>query len=123
MNEEPNKNNISQQENSAPQQMQTVGKPICCPQCGSRNLAFVGEYHKCLGLRIASYIILGFLAVLCYGHLWDFVRGVGSDTMHTFFTACFAIAFIVLQIIILVNESKTHAKAICRDCGQIWLLD
>ncbi len=123
MNEEPNKNNISPQENSAPQQMQTVGKPICCPQCGSRNLAFVGEYHKYLGTRIASYIVLGVLAFLCYGHFWDFLHGGTSHSTHTFFTACFAIAFIVLQIVILVNESKTHTKAICRDCGHIWLLD
>ena len=45
-----------------------VFKPVTCPRCQSRNLAYVAEAHKCIGARVlllffsAIFLIVGFFA-------------------------------------------------------------
>lgn len=109
-------------------------KPITCPQCGRREIAFVTEYHKCIGLRIArnaclilSISILYLLfspAVLCVAG-----SAAGSSTNYFRPGAIYVIpillilAAIITSIFIYIIERKTHIQAICRDCGHLWLVN
>lgn len=114
--------NENRQDNER-EELTTVGHPICCPNCMSKNISFVAEYHKYLGLRIACYILFGILAALIYGHIWDFVKNQKSDPLHITASICCTILIIIFEIIIAAGEQRTHIKAICRDCGKIWLID
>ncbi len=42
--------------------------PITCPRCQSRELAFVTEYHKAIGMRISFFVFLGIALFIffCY---------------------------------------------------------
>ena len=95
--------------------------PIHCHLCGSENIEFVAEYHKAVFLRIlASVSIL--LAVI-------FSIDIISDIFHlkehlnTAPIIISLVAYVILKSIIYFVENRTHIKAICRDCGNIWVLE
>lgn len=90
--------------------------PITCPRCGSRELAFITEYHKSIRLRIS---LLFFIAITL---LSIFLAFKYEDR---FLTVCFigCIFCIVIYGRILYVESKTHTQGICKNCGKIWILD
>ena len=46
-----------------------------------------------------------------------------KESLYLFILVVLLIGNFILDIIIYVTESKTHVQAICRDCGEIWLLN
>lgn len=100
-------------------------KPIVCPICGSVHLAFVTEYHKALALRILRLVIaLIAAAVFAYNCYSIFVELKKPEFGSTFIPLFFLILIaVVISWFIIAIESKTHVKAICKDCGNLWLLD
>ena len=98
------------------QDYQHLAKPITCPHCQKRNLAFVTEYHKVIGGRIGLVILLAFTILSYFVALKD-------EPGVFFVSAVLAIVSLIVYISILVEESHTHVQAICKDCGYIWLLD
>jgi DNA-binding XRE family transcriptional regulator len=111
---------------STPQspQIQTVStRKLCCPHCGKTDLAFVTEYHKSYGARIAKFIF-GFLAII-FG-LEYFAALISSSSAIDDRLAgiiFFAVAFLTAQGVQEHIESRTHVQAICKDCGHLWLLN
>ena len=89
--------------------------PIACPHCKSKNLAYVTEYHKCIGAYILQMFFL-----LCVGlGIFEYFKraaelGLGVAVI------CLIFMF-VTQIYIFVNESRTHVQCVCKDCGHTWL--
>ena len=98
-------------------------RPIKCPNCGNTELAYVPEYHKYLLLRIFRGIFL--IAAIILGSITIPQFAVEMDGMPPTFAPMIITAVIagVLSIIILIKESRTHIKAICQNCGNIWLID
>lgn len=90
--------------------------PIFCSRCGSLNLAFVTEYHKCLGARICQLLLAGII-------LFAVLTNIGSKEWDdVLIVSFFSLALIFfIQIAIIIAESKTHVQCVCRDCGNVWL--
>lgn len=93
-------------------------KPIRCPSCNSREIAFVTEYHRCIGLRILFYFMLAVCFVICGLEFSNFIKG--GEVSYMFFV--FPIILIAIRVIISVIESHTHVLGICRDCGCQWIV-
>ena len=107
-------------------------RPIMCPHCGSRSLAFVHDYHRAIFLRVIAYIFLFaiFIALLThvpnilYLTLIDFSKSSSADVEESIIAIVIPFIFYYLiKLAIYGIESRTHVKSICRDCGHIWLLD
>ena len=100
---------------------------VVCPKCGSREVAFVTEYHKCIYLRIITLVLAVILIILlrfvCQKSIFDFFTSGVVDGSGYFFLFSFGIVILGLIIAIWIAESKTHVQGICRDCGHIWLLN
>lgn len=96
---------------------------ICCPVCGCRELAFVAEYRREIGLRIARDIaLLGVLAMLIKDFV-DIFQMKASSWGDGWFVAgiiTLGLLALYLHIRILITESQSHVQAICRDCGFSW---
>lgn len=90
--------------------------PIRCPICGNLELAYVTEYHKCIGARIGMALFAA-LTIVCL------VLGFTNPQMAQA-TTIFALILIALTaflyICVLINESRTGVKAICPKCGHKW---
>ena len=103
--------------------------PIICPICGSEELAFVPEYHKSVGYRIACVISLLFCLISAGMIIKDLLSTTNVEIQEAnmltniFLFAFGVVFFLVFYIVIIAIEHRTHIKAICRDCGYIWLLD
>lgn len=107
-------------ENDNLQYAQTQYIPIICPICGSFEIAFVAEYHKCIWLRIIKAIIAALFIVALIKSITNYLNP-NTNEIITPFLYGLAIAFVLVSIIISSIESRTHTKAICRNCGNIWL--
>lgn len=96
---------------------------ICCPVCGCRELAFVSEYHREIGLHLARDLaLLGILGMLIKDFI-DILQTKASNWGDGWFIAGFvllALLALFLHIKILISESRSHIQAICRDCGFTW---
>lgn len=129
MNEEETKNPT---ETNDENKMQNVRRfqPIFCPVCGSRNIAFTEEIRKSLGrLIIPALIAIYFIAFIIQFPAEETFLNV-RETLSKIYSAGFMTFTLIIIILILVTklniwntERKSHAKAICRDCGNLWLLD
>ncbi len=100
-------------------------KAIVCPNCGSKQIEFVTEYHKCIIARILSSLFL----VICVISAVYVIKnslivvddpGSGASTLWLILSL---FAVFATQCYIIYNESKTHIQAVCRDCGNIWFLN
>lgn len=95
--------------------------PITCPVCGSKNLVFVTEYHKAFGLKIVEIILVAFfLAYFVIATIPELIRGSFAPDLIIILLPILMISF---RIMIVCIENRTHVKVICKDCGNIWLLD
>lgn len=103
----------------------TEKKPIICPVCGNVHLAFVTEYHKAIFLRIIRLILTLFTLVLfcsdCYTALIKHEQS--SFESLSVVLIILIIAITILSCFVIAIESKTHVQAICKDCGNLWLLN
>lgn len=104
------------------QELPTQVKPITCPRCGSTELAFVTHYKKEILLRVIC-LICAFVAFYAFvGHIFP---AIITDRTPQFVPnfIIFAILALVFWIGALLRESETHVQAICKNCGNIWLLN
>lgn len=93
-------------------------KPIICPDCGSREIAIITDYHKCIALKFLLNLIIAIAFLIL---VYDLKKITAGEVNPGFMVLL--LAYSVVSIIVYIIESKTHAKAICRDCGKIWLID
>jgi len=112
MNNEENNNKLT-----------TTGVPICCPNCKSKNISFITDYHKCVGLRIVCEILIVLLLFFSAKLIINDILKEESAPIFIVGTIVCAILYVGFKISIYLTEQRTHAKAICRDCGNIWLID
>ena len=92
---------------------------VCCPVCGSRSIEFVAEYHKEIAGRIFMLIFLCLAATFAGFYYFNLAK-----ERQILLYCAILFGFIALTILISIwkDESKTHISAICRNCGNIWLL-
>lgn len=108
--------------------------PIFCPCCRSMRVEFVTEYHRALGLRFLRKVLRFFL----YGFLIFFVLNllplasfneeiieavIKEESFSVLMIILLALGSSLCSLMIFLTESKTHIKAICRDCGNLWNLN
>ena len=92
--------------------------PITCPRCHSRELAFVTEYHKAIGMRITFFLFLAIALFVFFATFQD-KNAEGAIVL----TIIFGLFAFITYICVLLEESKTHVQGICKDCGNLWLLN
>lgn len=91
-------------------------RPIKCPHCQSRNLAFVAEYHKVLWARILQVILFAIFAAILIPAILD-PDGQGPVLVIVL------IVIAILQVYIAITEASSHVKCVCKDCGKSWIHD
>ena len=100
-------------------------KPITCPKCGGACLSFVTEYHQANLMRFIHSIIKVFFFIYLFMFINEnLMRLVGTGEKPN--PSPVIVLFVLTEFAkLIVNyiESKTHPQAICRDCGNVWLLD
>lgn len=94
--------------------------PIVCPQCGSKEIAIIAEIHKNIGARVLFGLVCLVTLSLFFVDLKNTLSGGNS---YIALVIVFAVLSFLILVWIWVNESRSHSKAICRDCGYIWLID
>lgn len=92
--------------------------PITCPRCKSRELAFVTEYHKAIAGRLSFFFFLAIALFALFSAIND--KQMSGAIVVAVSFGLFAIA---TYICVLVEESKTHVQGICKNCGNLWLLN
>ena len=99
-------------------------KPITCPHCGSRELAFVTEYHQAVGCRIISGIAAIVFLFSVLPTLSNFFNpGTTAVNDSTGWIVVSALVFVTAKLAQYFTESQTHVQSICKDCGHLWLLN
>lgn len=91
-------------------------RPIVCPHCKSKELAFVSEAHKAIVARIFELIVIFLSAIIILYVAKDLDSAV-------VLLITFAMLILSLRIYIFYTESKTHVQCICKECGNLWLHD
>ena len=100
----------------------TQFKPITCPHCRGRGLAFVAEQHTALKHRISSMILSIALIFL----LTLLIPQLTTNTLNNVLIATIVAITIILVGIKIAQysiESKIHIQVVCRECGHLWLLN
>ncbi len=98
------------------------GRPVICPKCGSVHIEFVTEYHKCIWLRLLVSILVILMGYFLLNYITSAINGAnGYDYLRGLIIV--AIFYIIFQLSVWLTESKTHVQGVCRDCGNIWLLN
>ena len=128
-----------------------VRRNLRCPHCHLDDLAFVAEYHKAYFLRFIRSVITFFLwlfVILLFasalGELGVFILKLFHGLFNSlnvplfdsaanapiiqsgFFSTLIIMFYLVRSTLsgyITYIESKTHVQAICRVCGNLWLLN
>lgn len=108
-------NNSTDEENK-----QTIA--VRCPRCGSLHIEFVTEYHKCVWLRLIASALIVLIGIFAISYLADTILGIEDkgDMILLIFTT---MSYLLIQVAVYYTESKTHVQGVCRDCGNIWLLN
>jgi hypothetical protein len=91
--------------------------PIRCPVCGNLELAYVTEYHKCVGTRVAMMLSI----ILTIISLIDYITRTKESVLISWIII-FSILALILYGIIQYIESKTHVKVICPKCCHQWYI-
>ncbi len=132
---------------------ETQKRHLRCPHCKSDDLAFVTEYHCAHVLRFFEVLCTVYLVILIFVNLGNLIPwSLGEINKSPSYTSTqtinispptyttsdqeeekiepITIALVVLAIALGIFklarhyvESKTHVQAICRTCGNLWLLN
>ena len=100
-----------------------VRRNLRCPHCGGDDLAFVTEYHKAYGWRFLEWLCVFALVYVLLINLADFQNL--QERLDPLLISLFALGILwfIFHAIRSYVESKTHIQAICRTCGNYWLLN
>lgn len=96
---------------------------LACPRCGSLKIEFITEYHKCIIAKILAILSLIGAILFAFIGYRNLILSADDGGMSTFFIIVFITAYFLIQCYIFFAESKTHVQGVCRDCGNIWLLN
>ena len=96
-------------------------RPIECPECKSKNIAIITEYHKSIISRIIKSICLILLTVIVFNNLSAFLSN--NEKLPLSFTVILILILLLTDIIQQYIEGKTHIQCVCKDCGSFWLHD
>ncbi len=91
-------------------------KEVICPHCGSKEIVFVAEHDKSIIARILFMIMLIFECYISI-RLFSALSQKRSDGTEVIF-ALLAVGIIISFITMTINESATHIRVICKNCGQ-----
>lgn len=94
--------------------------PIVCSVCGSKEIAIIAEIHKCIFARIVAGLLLTVAIVIAF---IGFKNTLTGGRINLILVIIFAALSFVVYISVWIQESRSHSKAICRDCGNIWMID
>lgn len=96
-----------------------IRRNLRCPHCHFDDLAFVTEYHKAYVWRFFESLCIPICIFIAIMHLsGQMVQSTAIPGM-----IFFAILWFIFHSIRCYVESKTHVQAICRVCGELWLLN
>ena len=113
----------------------TTHRLMCCPHCGNPEPVYITEYHKEIFLRMFCSllnVIMWFLFLLFIGNtiesfdeIFNVISLIFNGKMPSELNLLLVLWLlkIFFKCIIMYRESKTHVQAICRTCGNIWLLN
>ncbi len=96
-------------------------KPIICPICGNTELSFVTEKNKnilIISLKTISIIVLFITCLVNFNQIIN--NNINSGTIIAITLSLFL--FLICAIISTFFEHN-NIKAICKNCGNIWLID
>ena len=102
-------------------------QPITCPRCGSRELAFVTEYHKALFAKALSVVL-----ILCivftflfqdFENIFYIIDNSKKNSPNILPYIIYIIFLAFIKIFEYITESRTHIQVICKDCGNQWLFN
>ncbi len=119
-----------------------IRRNLRCPHCHCDDLAFVTEYHKADFARSCRFFVRVLLLFFIFAFLAHLEAVLAKNMIQAFFALFdsnisteqvqygFIPIIIVLGIIsfslscyIAYVERRTHVQAICRVCGELWLLN
>ena len=87
-----------------------------CPNCKSENIEFTESYkganHIIFSVILVLFMILTIVAA-CRLDITIMIIGSALDTITI-------ITWITTHLML---RRKSHTKAICKECGEIWYLD
>lgn len=95
-------------------------KPIICPICGNTELSFVTEKNKnilIISLKTISIIVLFITCLVNFNQIIN--NNINSGTIIAI-TITLTL-FLICEIISTFFEHD-NIKAICKNCGNIWLI-
>ena len=114
-----------------------VFKPITCPICGRREIAYVSEHHVSFGWRLIEKILKAVLFICILYFIsdafdilsYEIQSALSSSTRKNSPDAKDSLTFVIFTFIFicvahanrLSVESKTHVQCICKECGHTWL--
>ncbi len=96
--------------------------PTICPKCGKQEIVFLTEHHKCLAARIFQSAIFVAFSIIFIVFIQDLFT-TQSEQNLSFYLMGLIVAFSICQIAKHVIENQTHIQCVCRNCGNIWLLN
>ena len=96
-----------------------IRRNLRCPHCKSDDLAFVTEYHQANALRFFEMLCIAILIFTVISNLPDLSK-INSMLSVLLLTS---ISWLIFHAARCFVESKTHVQAICRVCGELWLLN
>ena len=120
-----------------------IRRNLRCPHCHCDDLAFVTEYHKADLARFLRFLVRVALFFFICLFLLHIATILGKNTTQTFFSLfssnviteqiqfgsyvpfiiIFGLISFLLSSYITYTERRTHVQAICRVCGELWLLN
>ena len=104
-----------------------VVRAVRCPNCGHSHLAFVTEYHKSVFGRLFARIFLAIVIFLLFDcgitYLGELLTESDPEVQNIGALLVFTLLYVCCTIVYNAIESKTHIQAICKDCGNHWLMN
>lgn len=106
-------------------------QPITCPRCGSKELAFVTEYHKSILWRAIS-ILCTVPFLICLGAIAMVIDQYGLSGINNSSEVIEPILIVIViflaircicKVVLLFVETRTHVQAVCKNCGNLFLLN
>ena len=120
-----------------------IRRNLRCPHCKGDDLAFVTEYHRADLARSCRFFVRVLLVFFILAFLTHLETVLAKNMVQAFFALfdsntsteqvqygtfipiiiIFGIISFSLSCYIAYVERRTHVQAICRVCGNLWLLN
>lgn len=93
--------------------------PIICPNCDSRNITILTEYHKAFIARILEVVLFALIFWIVFEKIKSYIQGAVLNTGPV-------LALLIIALVFTISirhyiESKTHIQCVCKECGWVWI--